>query len=604
MHRNSRFSLLLILALVVALLPIAPGQLPRLTRAADAPERPSPQQQVDAILPLATYFPDDTLAFAAVRTDQGYIDTLDNLLLRLETAVSPSSAGTLWVSELLEEIAYEATDSGFQSSIRPWLGNVAAAGVLSPVPMYIPEGEEDDYYYYDYFGDYEVAVVAVFAIADRIAATDFAAGLIDDQLAYGDWTRTDRLEYTLFTPEYIYDAGGILVRDDVMVITTNANALPLTGPYFPSLADSPMFLETMLKLAAESYNALVYVDTAMLVATLVGEYEDLTPEARLLLTPLIRLIGPDALGAAILDGRVLTLDALITPGNLTGLESLGLVTEAPVQGVDPGFLANVPGNAALVIHGTNANMLYSTLTATADMAAEPLSEMGGMYSGAAALLPQALDVIFSNITGISYEKDIMPWMMSDYAIFLGYNDAFVLGAEVNAANFPVDAGAIFATADPLAAERFVRKFGRELKLALRAQGINEIAVREEMLGGMPMVTVVLRDYGVDLIEVAVGTNGSMVAFGTPNVVMDVLLPGGTSFQSSQQAYVLPDSFLALYFESAQLRPVFDALLYYGTNPSDVQVMTGLASFIQAGSISVARTEAYDVKVRMALTTAP
>jgi len=106
---------------------------------------------------LASWFPESTPVFVSLRTDDDYIAVWDSLLERLQGVV-PNAEDVQLLGESLDNGIAEAFGGGdFQSTIRPWLGEVASLGIISLETAFDDNRRNDD----------EVPVLAAVEITDR-----------------------------------------------------------------------------------------------------------------------------------------------------------------------------------------------------------------------------------------------------------------------------------------------------------------------------------------------------------------------------------------------------------------------------------------------------
>ncbi|MBN1964758.1 MAG: hypothetical protein JW910_08935, partial [Anaerolineae bacterium] len=319
-----------------------------------------------ALARLGRYLRPDALLYAAVRTDPASFAQLDRVMARFQAALPPGALDPglpLRVESLLSELI----GLDFTRLVRPWMGDVAALAIY---PQDALVGAEWRY------GSSDYPVMAAIAITDRNVAAAFV-----EQNAAG-WTRTDRAGYTVFMPQDEYNHSGILIRDDVLIIASYADLLPLDGPPAFSLTHSRTFNKTIALLPGSSYNALMYVDLPMLIAQAVGDDYDVQPEARVLINAVLRMIGPEAAGMTVGDERGIVIDVVQPVGNIAALEALDLAF-GPGTPVDPAFVTALPGTAALVLHGANPGAIY-------DMA----RQAAGALTGGGLLQAPVTDSIF------------------------------------------------------------------------------------------------------------------------------------------------------------------------------------------------------------------
>ena len=126
-----------------------------LTLAAPAAAVPPPD-----LTALAAYFPDKTQAFAAVRTDDGFINELDVVLEQMRIVMPDADMPESLMDELDAMVREQAEDGDFQSVFRTWLGDTAAVGVISLAPAFDDKPQNDD----------QMPMMFAVSITDRAAA--------------------------------------------------------------------------------------------------------------------------------------------------------------------------------------------------------------------------------------------------------------------------------------------------------------------------------------------------------------------------------------------------------------------------------------------------
>ncbi len=110
---------------------------------------------------LARYAPQDSTVFIAIRTDDAYIQALDSLLADLNARTGGQMLPRdFTLRNALNELFTDMSDipNGFDSAIRPWLGDTAA--------IILPTG-------IDLSGNTEPAVLLAASVANRGAAMFF-----------------------------------------------------------------------------------------------------------------------------------------------------------------------------------------------------------------------------------------------------------------------------------------------------------------------------------------------------------------------------------------------------------------------------------------------
>ncbi|HLU12156.1 MAG TPA: hypothetical protein VK003_20940, partial [Oceanobacillus sp.] len=152
---------------------------------------PAAATPTDELTALARFFPEKTLFFASVRTDDDFFAMLDDVINLIEENMPEeviSEPDT--IEELLDQMIAPNPniDGGFSEAIRPWLGNTAAIGFPSLTELL------DDNTYNDLSGP----VLLAAEITDRAGVEAFFDQIIPDEAPLNIEQIPD---YTLITPD-------------------------------------------------------------------------------------------------------------------------------------------------------------------------------------------------------------------------------------------------------------------------------------------------------------------------------------------------------------------------------------------------------------------
>ena len=157
---------------------------------------------------LAAMFPESTVIYASVRTDDGVIETLDGLFARVVSQVPGVPPISLRL--LLDQgaLGVSGGTGDFDTAIRSWLGDEVAFGVLSL------DNLDDD-----------PPVVAVVQITDQKTAANFVRGLPDFDLA-----ESGEIVIAAQRGDVHCDDGRSLVGDDPPAVVIRENLDSYLGP--------------------------------------------------------------------------------------------------------------------------------------------------------------------------------------------------------------------------------------------------------------------------------------------------------------------------------------------------------------------------------------
>lgn len=293
---------------------------------------------------LARLAPTNTMLYASIRTDPGFVETLDGLIGRVSLATGfpvNNALGSALSSE----------------GVREWLGDSAALFML---PLVDIDSDPSDL----------IAMVA--EITDRDAAVAFFTGIYGDPLVLPNG-------YTFFST-----GGGITITDDLLVIGQGqaVNTIQLQ-PGNGSLLDSARFQRAIDAMpAGDAYAGFVYFDVRPVVVAAGPEvFENFGPVD---VAALGEWLGVFGMGIAQLDPNTYAVDIGWSAGEGSPFAALYL-TEVPLPQpapIDLAFLANVPADAQFVLQGAGAwSNLKASVEATATLTNELRTRfiMNGMF---------------------------------------------------------------------------------------------------------------------------------------------------------------------------------------------------------------------------------
>jgi len=456
----------------------------------------------------ADFMPADTVLYASIRTDQGYIETLDGVLnglyAQVQAALPPELASELPPVENPVSLALLEGTQGEFENIRPWLGEEVAIGVGG-----------------DLSGETDPGVVLFVSITDRAAALAY----LEMNMNLEDVTTSEADGYTIIVDN---DGEGALAANDTQVIITNKpDLLPTTLD--ATLAGSDAFSKAVSSLPAESYNIMVYADGARLVdlaqsAALTDAFVD--PATLDLLADLQGNVGTLALGATILDGDTLTID---------------LSQQATVEmfaGVEPlsnNFVASLP-EVDLLIHANDLNGQVTTALDGVGALAEEEAADGTPVQTVDQILDQLNGLMLMTL-GIDFTTDTVGWMTGDYALYIDYQPVApgepslitaitdpATAAELD--SLGIEIGFVTETTDLAAANAVVDA----METVLQDPGAAEsgITTAREDIGGANALVISLEQPGLPIQQAVIGANESVFVLGT-RASAEAILTGAGGF---------------------------------------------------------------------------
>lgn len=526
-------------------------------------------QPAERLTGLASYFPQNTLVYAAIRTDPGFIETLDGVVGLVSQNLGELMPQPLSVTDVLDLVTFGALGSSYDDSVATWLGDSVGVGLFS---FNVSPGDQ-------------VRAVIAAQIKDRAGAEAFFSGLFPNyQQSAGDG-------YTLYESGPGLDA--IIVTDDVALVgLAGGLVLNAYNGVGGSLGESAEFASAIEALPGDSYSLLVYADGQRINEASLNMLRDQMRSTGVDIPGLNTLMqmssqnavaaGSAAAGFSIIDGRTLAVDfaGILSDEALDMLKaSPGYLDQNPIT-LD--FAAHIPGNAQLVMHdnafGPDLLAIFDLLDAVApaleevidafatnpqflrelDLDVDPalvqqfaeMLDLSGIKLG--GILKNQLTPLVAGFTGLNLEDDILAWMTGDYATWLR---VIPVDSELN---FSVDLGFVTANTDPDAAAYIVSRLAE-------ASDLYGVAYSDEEIGGGRAIGLVAPirgplGYAVDPetllatpeLDLVVGSNDDVFVFSTRPGAEFALNPGEDSllnnaaFVYAAENAFLPDTVLVWY----------------------------------------------------------
>lgn len=543
---------------------------------------------------LASVFPANTAVFAAIRTDDGYIETLDSVIARINQVLPASQR----IDSLRDTFDMGAGMLGgsFDSVIRSWLGDTAALGI--DISLLLDTDSDNDF----------LAATLAVEVTDSAAAAEFVRGLLSSQTDFDrQYTVEESEGMTIFRPSRSRLDGVIpfMFAENYMVM---GNLAPVMNR-MARLNTNPAFNEAMSALPLGDYNIALYVDTEaffnaqMEMLSELGDLADIDMEDTIgMFAGISDSLGSIGVGFTIVDGRSLTIDIVSTadPAALAATMGLEASMMTDAQPINPAFARFIPAGTPIVTHVTNLKAAYDGLLAglragasfggDEEMTQEMLAEIESGLAG--------VEFAIRGLTGLDLEDDILSWMTGDLAIWVGLTPRAARATSLFGAlagGLPVDFGILIdATANPDKAAALVEGLKSALTFAARqvpADSGTRITTTDETIGGNAVVSVSIVDRSLPFpIELVMGASADVFAIGTRAAVEAALNPGAgmdtdPAFQEALR-YALPDTIQLQYLAGAPLAPLFRLLPMEGS-ADDAQVMVDFVSLLSSSSISSA-----------------
>lgn len=565
---------------------------------------PASAAPADRFGDLAAYFPAESPMFFAIRTDEAFLDKVDDLA----QLVAGKFPGIL-PADLSVRMLYDAPLGSVEQAvtiredIRPWLGGAAAVGFTgsmeSMMEMRVPP------------------VVIALEVTDRAAAEAFVERMLGENLGDDDDAvieKTSINDYTVYQPTEAYDyiQTTVAIGNRVLFYAPSADVMPLTRPE-EGLPDSPDFQDMTGLLPAEDYDALVYIDTPAIADMSMRMTFGNAPRPDMaymmnLMQALYAAAGPQMVGLALLDTRSLVVDSVQLRGDTSRLEALGLTLDYPASPVDTAFAANVPADAPFVMQGTSLGPAIlsglQNFRAIGDWvyqegllgrlleqrgAPDAYVEMANNFN-----LKHLLtfgELAFSGMTGLNLQNDVLAWMTGDYAGYLRLLPSETLPLSV-------DLALVVEATDPAAAQHVID----QLASALDQYEFAYERVDEGTLAfTSPLRLLFPRERRASLmaareLDVLVGTNGSVLAMGTRPGVEASLNAREDGGLASDPAYTAAQAYFLAGAEALgymNLRPLFPLIRHIAEmrDSRDLLLAIPFLSLLESASISAISADA-------------
>jgi|GEM_PF-4654215 len=517
---------------------------------------------------LTEYFPEDTTVFAVMRTDDAQIETLDNLILHIQSFIrSPLTTPFLGeepvsLTDSLDQMTTLLFQGDFNDVMRSWLGDWVAMGVFN-----LTLGDDQ------YPSGANIGTLIVIEIKDKEKTIAFMEQLIafDSNQTF---TRTETNGYTIFNADDWQD-NNILINDEVMMIVSDYALTVVPDGFTSSIANSPAFIETMGLLPEDNYSSTLYVDmepifrsifdvTQSLQMQLVEgfannpdsdmpvpvmpTYEDMLPDG-MTMDDVMGSLGHLAAGFTIVDDYTVMVDGVQNPGNMEVLQALSMMPVLTGT-IDPTFLRHIPENAGFVQHGTDLNLQIERVLEAEQMQLDILGRNVDLFAqlqtmGFSTLQDEIgrINAIIEPETGLTVMDDIISSMTGDYAMFSTYdprNKSMLFSYY-----FPdqelqqnLEAGMVFEITDRDHVQNLIESLGSAIPLILEDV---ELVVTYETIGGNSAVVVTIpkRDLLTTAVDIVIGVNEDVLVIATRDTATQILEGQGGFDVSSGYASIQP-----------------------------------------------------------------
>lgn len=538
---------------------------------------------VDDLTVLADYFPEDTPVYAATRIDDEYIDTLDVLIEQVAAALPSSELESL--RDALDMLASRIDrGSTFAESIRPWLGDVAAFGIM-------PLAQTDRF-------NEPIALIAV-SITDREAAEAY----FNEAIPSNAFEVTEENDYTLYEEQN--GNRHFVFRDDVILLASDLSALENGAAQESALRASDAFAAALDLLPESDYNGVIYLDTPALVETamlasmkeMMDELEDAEIFGQQMQTAMqmMDFYRAQAIGLTILDERSLTLD-FAAPVNMAALE--GFMVDPFQYAANPVNLDLahlIPAGTPLVAFGTNLRDSYDAVLENINTLFEMQQDMDAAMERDFQDFQTAiwgLEFLVRGFTGLELREDILEWMDGTYAFYLRLSPTASDASNIFAAlqEFPIDFGLVVEVTDGAGAQTLMANLVSALS-DLPANPAEDVTVTTEQINGADAVSILIETNSIpESVELMVGGNDEVFVFGTRRAVEAALDPNAgldadPAFAEALQ-YALTDTYSLMYMSGEGLLPIARLIESSGEDAEEAAAaVEGVFSLIGSASVS-------------------
>jgi hypothetical protein len=526
---------------------------------------------------LAQYFPEDAPVFMSFRTDDGYIEALDALVIRIRDSfpeLAENMDGPRSLGEALDTVVKEIIGSGgFESEVRTWLGDVGSVGINSLAPVLDQDEDNDD----------EVPFVIAAEVTDRAAAEAFFTAAIEEQ---GDIPIAEEdAGFTIYTDDV--GDGALAIGDEVLFLARTVEDLPIKGTLNP-LSESAAFSEALALLPESDYNITAVLNFGDFMQAIINDMPEFQAEQLGAFAGMLENYPIITLGATILDDRSLTIDTAIPVDDMmAAMEEAGLPSNITGP-VDPEFVARIPAGAPIVLHLTDLQAYYNNALASFRIQAE-MGAAGGILMEDLEKGLSQFEFAIQGVTGLSWEDDILPALNGDFAMFVAVDPA--LGEaesmmEIFGQESIAEVGIVAEVSNPEVITGIINGVAQVL------ESNNDVETELEERDGTLMLTIRPDTSSTGFpVELMLAGNDEVLYFGTANSAANALNPdGGLSSDAAYQeaqGYELPDTVYLFYLAAEGLRPLINIAEMQGGSSSeqDAANLEALLNLLNSSTIT-------------------
>ncbi|MFW5691189.1 MAG: hypothetical protein ACOCXZ_01700 [Chloroflexota bacterium] len=521
---------------------------------------------------LSAYAPADAALFAAIRLDDGYLDTLDALLMRAATGlgVPPSELEGASMRDVLRDIANTEFDADYDE-VRQWLGDTLA--------VYVPSLEAA------IMGGSPNPFVLAAAVSDQAGAVGYFEDEFAPLIDIGAYTleQTDN-DVVMFQPATRTNPTIIVTPDALLIgtLSSSMSEVVLPGADAADLADAALFTDALNALPGADYNILAYVNPTNIIQLVTAFLPALIPDLQLEIDgeTLAADIGQIAIGAVIVDERALLLD----------LATTGTAFTSGSTPVDLALLDRVPADTALLIQGTNLGgivlgmvdalrLLDEVVVAVDPTAFRDVPEPIRFSS-----LATFVELSFEGTYGLDFQET-MDALSGDFVNYVTANTV------MEPASLQLGSNLLLTNDNPELVSALIEE------MAAQAQETFNPSTFEDGVLTVPFGALFSLP---DLLALQVASSDDVVVVGSPQDVAFALAPAGDALTSSatyvyEAAFFLPETTTLWYVDMTPVRAVLDAINegMIEVDPQmrrDLMDLRMLAGLLDTASITAADTD--------------
>jgi hypothetical protein len=499
---------------------------------------PLQQERFGTLTTLTSYFPANSILYAAIRTDLDYLLQLNAVYERVIGQFSDEDDVPENLDAWLSLATQDPLGGAFSETVAPWLGESLAIGA------YPLEGT--------------VGTRIVLQITDADAALNAITQLYESEQG---WVRRELNDYTVFAaPDF---DQRIAVYDEVVIFSDHGPEPQQIPTLSPDITTNPYYQDALDRLPDNPYNLIGFVDVPLLAALSNIETIEGVPGALF-----YRLLGALSFGGYLLDDQTLALDMVQRLGNDTGLQALGINLPGEGAILSTELLSRIPSDALAVVQGVDLAAQLDVIGAGMTGVSQALGPAydsllltvlnqpaGAQSIGILRSISTAIpDVVFANLSGFNYETEIRPLLTEDWAAVVSLNPVYDPASPQPLKQQVFEGAALIELADSQSATAFLQKLSRELAITLYSLDQTQaIEITEQDLPGEAQGLRITQMQDTEagrvvIQEWVIATDGAVLVIGAPTLVTRMIAAEGGGFTINEN-WLVAESGLAAYMNA-------------------------------------------------------